>query len=247
MESASESPRSSPGPPTSCSSMARAALGLSVVAFVPPLGISAIVLGHMAKGRIAASGGLLNGKGLARAAWWIAYLQLALVSLVAVVFWGLFGSIAEGFQRDALVQRVLREHDEPQTLDQQSAREAESAAKMLVYQLIAIEDEIRQYSEEGRYSCQVNQLVTTGMKGMTEAERRGLEARIMESPYLFEISRCSLGTADPVKPGYVLTAVPRSPRMPEGSATFCADQTGVVLQLRSGTSVDCLKIGQPVQ
>jgi hypothetical protein len=171
----------------------------------------------------------------------------SLVSLMAVVFWGLFGSIAESFQRDALVQRVLREHDEQQTLDQQSAREAESAAKMLVYQLIAIEDEIRQYSEEGRYSCQVNQLVTTGMKGMTEAERRGLEPRIMESPYLFEISRCSLDAADPVKPGYVLTAVPRSPRMPEGSATFCADQTGVVLQLRGGTSVDCLKIGQPVQ
>jgi hypothetical protein len=118
---------------------------------------------------------------------------------------------------------------------------------MLVYQLIAIEDEIRQHSEEGRYSCQVNQLVTTGMNGMTEAERRGLEARIAESPDLFEISRCSLGMADAVKPGYVLTAVPRSPRMPEGSATFCADQTVVVVQLRGGTSVDGLKIGQPVQ
>jgi hypothetical protein len=65
--------------------MARSALGLSVIAFVSPLGISAIVLGHMAEGRIAASGGLLNGKGLARAGLWIAYLQLALVSLVAVV------------------------------------------------------------------------------------------------------------------------------------------------------------------
>ena len=80
-----------------------------------------------------------------------------------------------------------------------------------------------------------------------EAERRGLEARIAESPDLFEISRCSLGTADAVKPGYVLRAVPRYPRMPEGSATFCADPTGVVLQLRGGTSVDRLKIGQPVQ
>lgn len=119
--------------------MARAPLGLSVVAFVSPLGISAIVLGHMAEGRIAASGGLRNGKALARAALWIAYLQLVLVSLVAVVFWGLFGSTAEGFPREALVQRVLREHDEQQTLDQQRAPEAESPAKMLVYQLIAIE------------------------------------------------------------------------------------------------------------
>jgi hypothetical protein len=78
----------------------------------------------MAEGRIAASGRLLNGKGLARAALWIAYLQLALVSLVAVVFWGLFDSIAEGFQRAGA--GVLREHDEQRTLDQQSAQEAES-------------------------------------------------------------------------------------------------------------------------
>jgi hypothetical protein len=85
------------------------------------------------------------------------------------------------------------------------------------------------------------------MKGMTEAERRGLEARIAELPYIFEIGRCNPRTDDAVKPGFILTAVPRSPPMPEGSATFCADQTGVVLQLRGGTSVDCLKIGQTVQ
>lgn len=244
METAGDGPRPPQGEP--CNTMTRVALGLSVFAFIPPLGIAAIVLGHVAESRIQSSADAPNGNRVARAALWIAYLQLALVSLVAVLLWGLFGSIGEGFRRDALVQRVLREHDEQRTLDPESAQEAEVTAKSLVYQMIAIEDEIRRYGEGGVYSCQLNQLLTTGMKGMTEAEKRVLAARVEDSPYIFEISRCNLATDGEVKPGYILTAVPRTPRMPEGSAIFCADQTGLVQQIRGGTSVDCLKSDQPV-
>jgi hypothetical protein len=245
MGSAGESP--SPSQSQRCSSMARAALGLSLFALIPPLGIAAIVLGHVAESRIQSSAGLLNSKALARAALWIAYLQLALVSLVAVVLWGLFGSTVAGFQRDALAQRVLREHDRQRTLDPESAQEAEVAAKMLVYQLIAIEEEIHRYGEDGFYACQLHQLLATGTKGMTEAELRGLEARTADAPYTFEISWCNLGADGSKRPGYILTAIPQSPRMPEDSAIFCADQTGVVRIARGRTSLDCIENGQPVQ
>ena len=243
METAGDGSRPAQG--QACSTVARVALGLSLFAFIPPLGIAAIVLGHVAESRIPSSAEA-NGNRVARAALWIAYLQLALVSLVAVLLWGLFGSIGEGFRRDALVQRVLRENDEQRTLDPESAQEAEVTAKSLVYQMIAIEDEMRRYGEGAVYGCQLNQLLTTGMKGMTEAEKRGMAARVANSPYIFEISRCNPRTEGEVNPGYILTAVPRAPRMPDGSAVFCADQTGLVLQSRGGTSVDCLKTGQPV-
>ena len=245
MESANEGPLLSPSPAPSRSGMARAALGLSLAAFVLPLGIAAIVLGHIAESRIESSGGLLQGKESARAALWIAYIQLALVSLVAVVLWGLVGSTAAGFRRDALVQMVLREHDQQRTLDPESAQQAEATAKSLVYQMIAIEDELHRYSEEELYACHIEQLLATGMKGMSEAEVRGFAARVADSPYIFEISRCNPGTDRAREPGYILTAVPRSPRMPEGSAVFCSDQTGMILQVRGGTSADCLKSGQP--
>jgi len=140
METAGDGSRPAQG--QACSTMARVALGLSIFEFIPPLGIAAIVLRHLAESRIQSSAEA-NGNRVARAALWVAYLQLALVSVVAVLLWGLFGSIGEGFRRDALVQRLLRENDEQRTLDPESAQEAEVTAKSLVYQMVAIEDEMR--------------------------------------------------------------------------------------------------------
>ena len=249
MDSVSLNPQAAPTSaqiPAPCSTMARAALWLSIVAFILPLGIAAIVLGHVAEHRIESSGGALNGKSTARAALWIAYIQLALISLAAVVVWGLFQDTARGFRRDALVQRVFRSRDRQQPLDAESAREAELTARTLAYQLIAIEDESARYSKEGLYICQLNQVLYTGVQGATDAEKAALAARVSDSPYWFEISNCNLAPDGEVTPKYTLTAVPRSPRMPEGSAVFCADQTGVLRTVRGGTSVDCLKSGEPV-
>jgi hypothetical protein len=254
MEPARENQQSTPRAASWCSGMARVALGLSIFAFVPPLGIAAIVLGHGAERRIEASAGTLNGKGLARAALWIAYLQLALVSVAGVMLWNLFHNTAEGFRRDALVQRVFRENDQSRTLDAQSAREAEVTAKQLMDQLVAIEDESRHYRDGGLYTCHVTQLLALGLKGATEAENRALAARVAQSPYMFDISECDAGAAQESsfekssgKAGYVLTAVPRSPRMPPHSWIFCADQSGVVLALRAGISTDCMTKGEPAR
>jgi len=232
--------------PAPCSSMARAALWLSIVSFILPLGIAAIVLGHVAEHRIESSRGALNGKATARAALWIAYIQIALISLAAVVVGGLFQETAQGFRRDALVQRFFRAHDSQQPLDADSAREAELTARTLAYQLIAIEDESSRYSKEGLYICQLNQVLYTGLQGATDAEKTALAARVADSPYRFEITSCNPAPEGEVTPRYTLTAVPRAPRMPEGSAVFCADQSGVLRSARGGTSIDCLKSGEPV-
>ncbi len=245
-----DDPQASPIPAGNrapCSTMARAALGLSIVSFLLPLGIAAIVLGHLAENRIKASDGALNGKATARAALWIAYIQLALISLAGVVVWGLFQDTAQGFRRDALVQRVFRSYDQQQPLDPDSAREAEFTARTLAYQLIAIEDESRRSTKEGLYICQLNEVLSTGLQGATDAEKQALASRISDSPYMFAISNCDPAPDGEVEARYRLTAVPRLPRMPQDSAVFCADESGVLRSVRGGTSIDCLKSGEPVR
>jgi hypothetical protein len=127
--------------------MARAALGLSIVAFIIPFGIAAVVMGHIAERGIESRSDSINGKAMARAALWIAYLQLALVSLTVLVLWGLFHDAAQGFRQDAMVQRVFRASDRIKPLDPDSAREAEVTAQTIVNQLIAIEDQIRRHRD----------------------------------------------------------------------------------------------------
>ncbi|HXY77611.1 MAG TPA: DUF4190 domain-containing protein [Candidatus Acidoferrales bacterium] len=223
--------------------LARLALAFSVFAFLVPLGIAAVVLGHISEARLRSGPSLAdeNDRYLARAALWIAYLQLALVLLMAVVAWGLFHGVAEGFQRDAMVQRIFRASDELRTLDPESAREAESTAHNLVNELIAIEDQV--YRENGAYVCDVDGLVATGLEGATDAENRALAGRLADSPYLYEIRDCTPVTKEFAKylpeARYTLIAVPRLPRMPEGSASFCSDQGGVVHTSHGRTSLDC--------
>jgi hypothetical protein len=225
--------------------MARVALGLSIFAFIPPLGIAAIVLGHTAERRIDASSGTLDGKSLARSALWIAYLQLAMVSVAGLVLWNLLGATAVGFRRDAAVQRYLRETEHTQPLDPESAQDAERTAKALMYQFISIEEEARRYSDSGIYACNLDVMLTAGMKGASEAENRAFAARVAESPYTFTISQCNPRGDGSQAAGYTLVAVPRLPRMPTESKVFCTDQSGVLMQVRGGTSVDCLKHGEP--
>lgn len=227
--------------------MAKAAFRLSIFSFLPPFGVAAIVLGHAAERRIETSGGALNGKTLARAALWIAYVQLGLVAIAGVVLWNLLHETAEGFRRDAAVQRYLRETDQTRPLDPESAREAEHTAQMLMYQLIAIEDETRRYREDGLYTCNLNLLLAAGLKGSTDVENHALAARLEQSPYQYVISQCNPAGDTAPRPAYVLTAVPRTPRMPTDARVFCSDQTGALMQVRGGTSVDCLKHGEPAR
>jgi hypothetical protein len=226
-------------------SLARAALILSIFAFLPPLGLAAIVMGHIAEKRaLAPSDG---GSPMARAALWIAYIQVVLVLSTTFILWTGFHGMALSFQRDALVQGFLRSDDKRQPLDHASAVEAEQTARTILVQLIAIEDQYRRDNKDGLYACHVSELVEGGLEGTTEAEKRAFDQRILDSPYIFEISGCNLPSQNPKEDSkeaaYILSAVPRHPRMPEGSAIYCADQTGTVRQARHGTSLDCLASG----
>lgn len=225
---------------TSTCSLASLALWLSIFAFLLPFGIAAVVLGHIADNRIEASGGRLNGAAKARAALWIAYLQLAIFSIVGVILWNLFRDTAQGFRRDAVVQRVFREYDQARPLDMESAREAEAAAQIAMYQLIAIEDQTKRHRQDGSYVCQLYGLLEIGIDSSTDAEKRAFATQVLESPYQFNLINCQ-------PEQYTLTAVPRRPRMPENSAVFCANETGVVRQHRGRTSADCLKDGEAVR
>jgi hypothetical protein len=223
------------------SHMALAALALSVFAFIPPLGIAAVVLGHISSRDIAASQGKLNGKAIARAALIIGYVQMFLLTVAAVVIWLVLGVTLQDFRRDALVQRVLRESSANATLNYASAREEENTARALVIQMVAIEDQY--YRGYRNYRCSLSELSQVGVEGSTPAERRAFYERLQSSAYIFELRGCDSEKSASPALGYKLTAVPRAPRMPPGSLIYCADETGTVLQTSSATSVDCFDQG----
>jgi Domain of unknown function (DUF4190) len=223
------------------SHMALAALALSVFAFIPPLGIAAVVLGHISSRDIAASQGKLNGKAIARAALVIGYVQMFLLTVAAVVIWLVLGLTLQDFRRDALVQRVLRESSANATLDYASAREEENTARALVIQMVAIEDQY--YRGHRNYLCSVSELSQVGVEGSTPAEKRAFNERLQASAYIFELRGCDSEKSASLALGYKLTAVPRAPRMPPDSLIYCADETGTVLQTSSATSVDCFDHG----
>ena len=229
--------------------LARAALIVSIFAFLPPLALAAIIMGHVAEHsaeHIPEQRSPQNGQPMARAALWIAYIQLLVVLSAMFIFWTAFRQMAISFQRDAMVQSFFRSSDREQPLDQGEAAEAEHTARTILNQLIAIEDQYRRDSKNGFYACHINELVEDGLEGTTEAEKRAFYQRIADSAYMFEISDCNSGNEDAKDAAYFLTAVPRHPRMPEGSAIYCANETGEMRQVRAGTSLDCLKHGDPL-
>jgi len=232
--------------PARHSRMALAALLLSFGAFLPPIGIVAVVLGHVSIRRVESGQGLLNGKAAARAALIIGYVQMFLVSAAFLIGWRVLHLTAKEFRRDALVQRMFRETDARQPLDEASAQEQEFTAQTLVYQLIAIQDQHYRSNGQG-YLCSIQQLMETGLEGSTAAEKQALDERFRESPYIFELSNCNSKDGQVRANHFILTAVPRPPRMPANSMLFCANETGLVRKVRGGTSLDCLDHGEPLK
>jgi len=225
--------------------MALAAVALSIFAFIPPLGIAAVVLGHISSRRIAASRGALNGQATARAALIIGYLQIILVTVVAAMIWQALHLTVQDFRRDALVQRVFRETDPNQTLDSVSASQQETTARALVIQMVAIQDQRFRGDARG-YLCSIGEVLNAGLDGATPAEKEAFNERVWQSAYMFEVRACHSENSAAPSAGYKLAAVPRSPRMPDGSRTFCADETGTVKQIFGGTSVDCFDHGNVI-
>src|ERR1700675_2436229 len=145
--------------------LARAALIVSIFAFLPPLALAAIIMGHIAEHSAEhipeqrSVGSPQTGPPKARAALWIAYVQLLVVLSATFIFWTAFRRTAISFQRDAMVQSFFRSSDREQPLDQREAAEAEHTARTILIQLIAIEDQHRRDGKNGLYACHINELV----------------------------------------------------------------------------------------
>jgi len=248
--------------PSRHSRMATVALILSIFTFIPPIGIAAIVLGHIARRRIQASGGRLNGGATARAALIIGYAQAALMTIAGLMLWQVLHLTVEDFRRDAMVQRVLQTSDPNLVPDYETAREEEMTARALLVQIAGMEAEYRRKSEEGGYLCTIGELLESGgTEGSTPAEQRAFALRLRQSRYSFEIQACTPDSSK-VTPQYRLTAVPRWPQTPgpqgqwcadgKGGFTrvcspiFCSDETGAVKQVYGGTSADCFDHGDPI-
>lgn len=242
------------------STLATTALVFSILAFIPPFGLAAIVLGHVARRQRTGQSGP-NGS-TALSALIIAYAQLALVAVGILILWPALDLSIRDLRSDSMVQRVLKTHDMNQVPDYVTAREEESTAKSLMLQMAGIESEHQRTHGPG-YLCTISDLLSIGgIEGTTPAESRAFAERIHQSRYSFEIQTCSSGDESAVKPQYKLTAVPRWPQTPTGngnwcadekgeatiscSPVYCADQSGVVRQFW-GLSSDCFKQGTPVK
>jgi len=219
--------------PVRHSGMATAALVLSIFAFIPPLGIAAIVLGHVSRRRILASRGRLNGEATARAALIIGYTQAALMTVAMLVIWQALNLTIQDFRRDAMVQRVLRTSDVNQVPDYETAREEEMTARALLFQMAGIEAEHHRKSEQG-YLCSLGALLEAGgVEGSTPAEKRAFKERVWQSRYGFEIQGCTPDDSKEATPQYRLTAVPRWAQTPGPNPQWCADEKGAFTRICS--------------
>ncbi|HTS37374.1 MAG TPA: hypothetical protein VMH04_16980 [Candidatus Solibacter sp.] len=233
-------------PAKSVRTMARVALSLSFFAFIIPIGVAAIVVAHMAKRRLEWGDGREMDDAMVRAASWIAYIQLALALFITIFFWSLFQT-AIGLGRDPMVRQAMHPVDINRTLDPAGARDAEQTALTQVNQLIAIEEQYRRHREHGDYACRIDQLIFMGPETASAAQKQQFGIQLYESPYMFRLSNCNPVSRGMTSAAFVLTAVPHPVRMPEKSLIYCADQTGLVREVRGGTSLDCLQNGEPAQ
>lgn len=225
--------------------MAATAVILSVVAFIVPLGIAALVLAFFSKKAIASSGGALKGEETAKAAIIIASIQLALTVAVALFTWNVASAIISQFHRDQMVQHAFRDYDNTKMLDLDSAHDEEAVAEEVITQLMVIEEQ--SYRKTGRYACSVPELIGfgAGVEGASIPEMRMLYKKIDRKSYVYEVTRCTRDF-NSTTAYYTLLAVPVPSRMPKSSAVYCADEMGTLQRSLGGTSVDCLQHGSRV-
>ena len=204
-------------PEPTLNKMALASLILSIFTFIVPLGVAAIVLGHISRAQIARSGGRQKGTGMAFAGLIIGYLQLALVSLVVVGMMSVWREFRgnldrESYLRDAILDRLA--HGDPsKAKPERTARHQQSALAALRIIRDKQKDYLAAHTGEG-YACQLYEL---GLDSLDDTEWKSL---LVDSDYDIKILRCSLING----PNYVVLAIPRSDGNLADAITYCLDQ-----------------------
>lgn len=197
--------------------MAVASLILGFFSLIPPLGIAAVVFGHVSRSQIAKSGRREEGTGIAFAGLILGYIQLA---VLGILFLGMLGFIQD-FRHEldkhpntrlALAERIA--HGDPYTVNPaKSARQQESAIQAL--HLIGAQEVsyLAAHPDRG-YACQ---LYLVGFDPVGNSE---LSTLMRESDYDTKFIRCGRISA----PIYLVLSVPRSAGNPAEAPVFCLDQ-----------------------
>jgi uncharacterized protein DUF4190 len=228
--------------------MAVASLMLSFFAFIPPLGIAAAVMGHIARGQIAKSRGRLIGTWFAFAGLVITYLQFAVLAIVCIVIVGGLQEMNRNLDRGrhtraALVAAIYSYH---RRTDADYTRQRRDVVDAL--RLIDASQADYLAANEG-YACQLWQLNT-----VTPTE---VNMHIVNSHYEVKIDQCRGADAQrPDDRAYVAVAIPRSEWNPADAPVYCIDQNRVIRRYSPATDLNrivlfehksCPDSGEPVE
>ena len=203
--------------------MAIASFGLSFLAFILPVGIASVVMGHISRRQIAKSVGRQRGTGLAFAGLILSYLQLAVVGLVCLaVVVELFGLNRELDRhpdaRAALVAR-FKYGDPYHPSAAQINQHRQNAVDALHLIAVRQSEYLAAHPDEG-YACQMYLLES----GASEGSELGVHVR--DSRYEIKIAQCRGNRENENR--YAVTAIPGSDFNPPDSPVYCLNQTGII-------------------
>jgi hypothetical protein len=231
--------------------MAIASLAMSFLAFIFPIGIASVVMGHISRKKIAESGGRFKGTGLAFAGLIISYLQLAFVALIFLIAFSVGRRLSHELDRDPYVRAALTErmlHGDP---DHPSAAVMAQNVPNLMdsFHLIVAHQEEYRTKNNGNYACHLAYL---------EPESRDdeLAVHIRNSHYGFRVEcRGPLNDSGNVYQ-YTAVAYPITDANPPNPARYCMDQTKVIRRYSDEKSLEtamqsgpqpCPSDGEPVE
>src|ERR1700722_1638694 len=209
--------------PPVTNTMAIASLALSFLAFIFPLGIAAVVMGHISRRQIAKRQGRQGGIVLAFAGLILSYLQRVVVGLIGaglvVMLFGLSGELnRHPDARAALVAR-FKHRDPYHPSADQIASHRQNAVDALRLIAARQSEYLAAHPDEG-YACQMYLLES----GASEGSELG--AQLRDSHYDIKIAQCRGNRED--ENWYAVTAIPRSNFNPPDSPVYCLNQTGII-------------------
>lgn len=197
----------------SASGKAIASLVCSLLCFVTPASIAAVVLGHLSLSDIKKSGGRLTGRGMAIAGLVLGYLGTALgVLLVPIIIVGII--------------RMGRE------VGEEGINSNELTASNSVKYVVQAERSYIATHPGKEYPCDFQTLIDANL----------LEPEVVGSAYhgyVIGLEGCTHGGKDRASGNFVVIARPVQPGQ-TGNVDLCSDQSGKVRYIRTGAG-NCMQ------
>lgn len=221
--------------------MAVASVAFSFLALLPPFGLAAVVLGHMARSRIAKSEGREKGTGIAFAGLILGYGQLAIFGILMMGALGLVNEFRGDLRKDpdtraALIDRIA--HGDPyEVTPQRTARQVQTAIQM-IHLIQAKETEyIGDHPDEG-YACVMYKLGAFA-GGNDRSQWSELDTLSAQSHYDSKFFGCGqVPLAVPGTQFYRILFTPESEGNGPEAPNFCLDQSDGIVQYSAAESND---------